>query len=81
MSSEISAADLEVEFFEILKRVKQGESFTITLNGEAVAEICPAPKRRSKEEVAAAVEALRNLPQVEGISGETVREWIEEGRR
>ena len=80
MCSEISAAELEERFFEILKLVMQGESITITLDGEAVAEIRPAPKKRSKQVVAAAVEALRNMQQVEGISGETVREWIEEGR-
>jgi len=80
MPTEISAADLETQFFEIMKRVRQGECFTITVDGEAVAELRPAAKKHSAEEVAAAVEALLKMPRVEGISGETVREWIEEGR-
>jgi antitoxin (DNA-binding transcriptional repressor) of toxin-antitoxin stability system len=81
VNTEINAGDLEVQFFRILKRVKQGERFTITIDGEAVAEMAPSAKKRSAEEVAAAVKALQNLPRIEGVSGETVLEWIREGRR
>lgn len=81
MSTEIDIDAMEARYFEILRRVCQGEGFTITVDGEAVAEVVPVAKRRSSEEVAAAVEGLLNMPRIEGISGETVREWIQEGRR
>jgi hypothetical protein len=34
---------------------------------------------RSPEEIEAAYQRLRN-PRIEGVSHETIREWIEEGR-
>jgi len=81
MITGISAADFEVQFLDILGRVKSGELFTITVDGVPTAEIVPATPKRSQEEVAAAVEGLLNFPRLRGISGDTVREWISEGRR
>jgi hypothetical protein len=36
---------------------------------------------RSRAKVAAAFEALLHFPRVEGIPGDTVLEWIREGRK
>jgi hypothetical protein len=46
-----------------------------------VANLAPVAADRSAARVAAAVQALRNLPKIEGISGDTVLEWIREGRK
>lgn len=81
MNNEITARDLATRFFEILDRVKQGEQFAITADEKAVAELVPAKPISSKEDVAEAVERLRDFPRIEGVSGETVLEWIKEGRR
>ena len=64
---------------EILRKVEQGERFTITVRGRAVADVVPTQARdqRALEE---AVERLRH-PRIKGIPGETVLDWIKEGRK
>jgi len=79
--TEIGAFDAKTKLSEILRKVKQGERFTITVRGQAVANLVPVVPDRSAERVAAAVEALRKLPKIEGIPGDTVLEWIREGRK
>lgn len=79
--TEIGAFDAKTRLSEILRKVDQGERFTITVRGKAVANLVPVAQDRSAVRVAAAVEALRNFPKVEGIHGDTVLEWIREGRK
>lgn len=79
--TEIGAFEAKTRLSEILRKVEQGERFTITVRGRAVANLMPVPPDPSAEKVARAVEALINLPKVEGISGDTVLEWIREGRK
>jgi len=79
--TEIGAFDAKTKLSEILRKVEQGERFTITLRGRAVANLVPVAPDRSAARVAAAVEALRSFPKIEGISGDTVLEWIREGRK
>ena len=79
--TEIGAFDAKTKLSEILRKVEQGERFTITLRGRPVANLVPVVQDRSAARIAAAVEALRNFPKVEGIPGDTVLEWIREGRK
>ena len=79
--TEIGAFDAKTKLSEILRKVEQGERFTITLRGRAVANLVPIAPDHSRARVAAAVEALRNFPKIEGIPGDTVLEWIREGRK
>jgi prevent-host-death family protein len=79
--TEIGAFEAKTKLSEILRKVEQGERFTITLRGTAVANLVPIAPDRSQAKIAAAVEALRNFPKIEGISGDTVLEWIHEGRK
>jgi prevent-host-death family protein len=77
--TEIGAFDAKTRLSEILRKVEQGERFTITVRGRAVADIVPSQLRDRRR----AVEAVRRLlamPRIEGVPPETVREWIEEGR-
>ena len=67
---------------EIVRKAELGERITITVRGEAKALIVPIPKeepRYSQAEMEAAYQRLRN-PQIEGVSHEQIRSWIEEGR-
>jgi prevent-host-death family protein len=67
---------------EIVRQVEAGERFTITVNGEPKAQVVPIPAPtpvHSPEEIEAAYQRLRN-PCIKGISHETIRAWIEEGR-
>jgi len=81
MPTEIGAFEAKTKFSEILRKVASGERFTVTLRGRAVADILPAASVRSQNEVDAAAEALMNFPRVKGIPGDTVLEWIREGRK
>ena len=78
--TEIGAFDAKTKLSEILRKVEQGERFTITKRGRAVANLVPIVPDRSRARVEAAVEALLNFPRIEGIPGDTVLEWIREGR-
>ncbi|MFZ0304582.1 MAG: type II toxin-antitoxin system prevent-host-death family antitoxin [Terracidiphilus sp.] len=78
--TEIGAFDAKTKLSEILRRVEQGERFTITLRGRAVADVVPS-QRRDQRAIDEAVERLINFPRVKGVSGDTVLEWIREGRK
>jgi prevent-host-death family protein len=79
--TEIGAFDAKTKLSEILRKVDQGERFTITVRGRAVANLVPVAPDRSKARVDAAVEGLLNFPRIKGVPGETVLEWIREGRK
>jgi prevent-host-death family protein len=79
--TEIGAFEAKTKLSEILRKVEQGEQFTITVRGRAVANLVPATPDRSQARVNAAVEALLHFPRIEGIPGDTVLEWIREGRK
>lgn len=78
--TEIGAFDAKTRLSELLRKVDQGERFTITLRGRPVADIVPT-KARNQRAIDEAVEGLLNLKRVEGISGDTILEWIREGRK
>lgn len=79
--TEIGAFEAKTKLSELLRKVEQGERFTITLRGQAVANLVPVAPDRSQARIDAAVEALLNFPRIEGIPGDTVLEWIREGRK
>ncbi len=77
---EILEADARLS--DIVALVEAGERFTITVRGQAKAEVIPVQADRqvhTPEEIEAAYQRLRN-PRIEGISHETIPSWIEEGR-
>ena len=92
MPTEIGAFEAKTKFSEILRKVEQGERFTVTVRGKAVADVVPtrenSPQNRggvasgelSADEREAAFERLRN-PKIAGVSGDTILEWIREGRK
>lgn len=77
--TEIGAFAAKTKLSEILRKVDQGERFTITVRGRAVADVVPS-QTRDKRALDEAVERLMH-PRIEGISGDTVLEWIREGRK
>lgn len=78
--TEIGAFDAKTRLSEILRKVDQGERFTITVRGRAVADVVPA-QARNQRAIDEAVERLRHFPRIKGIPGDTVLEWIREGRK
>jgi prevent-host-death family protein len=77
--TEIGVFDAKTKLSEILRKVDQGERFTITLRGRAVADVVPS-QLKDRRHATEAVERLLAMPRIEGISPETVKEWIQEGR-
>ena len=53
----IGAYDAKTKLPEILRRVEQGESFTVTNRGKAVADIVPT-RQGKQSSVSAAIDAL-----------------------
>jgi prevent-host-death family protein len=78
--TEIGAFEAKTRLSEILRKVEQGERFTITVRGRAVADVVPS-RTGSKPTREEAIEGLLAFPRVEGVSGETILEWIREGRK
>jgi antitoxin (DNA-binding transcriptional repressor) of toxin-antitoxin stability system len=80
MPIEITLTEVEARYFEILKRVCQGESFTVTVDGRRVAEIRPSHRGGADKETVKVLEELCS-PRFEGASDETIREWLREERQ
>jgi hypothetical protein len=53
----------------------------VTLRGRVVAQISPPASATFKEKIAATVQELIDFLRIKGISGDTVLEWIHEGRK
>lgn len=80
MYTEIGAFDAKAKLSELLREVKQGQRYTITVRGVPVADLIPSENIMSHD-VKTAVEEMRNIKRVQGISREVLRDWIAEGRR
>lgn len=78
MASEIGAYEAKTKLPELLRRVEAGERFVITHRGHRVAELGPV---RSDGGARAAVDAMRALRRVPGVSTADVLALIREGRR
>ena len=78
--AEIGAYEAKTRLSELLERVREGESFTITRHGQPIAELRPIG-HRSAAERKALVERMKRFQRGHSLVGTTVRELIEEGRR
>jgi prevent-host-death family protein len=75
----VGAFDAKTRLSEILRKVEQGERFTITVRGRPVADVVPSEaSSQSRRE-----EAIKSLmhPRIQGPDGDTILEWIREGRK
>jgi antitoxin (DNA-binding transcriptional repressor) of toxin-antitoxin stability system len=77
MPTNIGVEELESQYFEILKRVCQGESFTVVADGRALAEIRPSAKRRRSKETIKIFEELSS-PRYASASDDEIRELLGE---
>ena len=79
MPTQIGSFEAKTKLSELLRRVDQGERFTITVRGRVVAELAPPPP--SIKPVPQDVIDRLMHPKIHGISGDEVLEWIREGRK
>lgn len=80
MASTIGAYEAKTRFSELLRRVQQGETVTITRHGMPVAVLAP-PQPASHRSVAEVVAEMKELRKRLTLGGIPLRELIEEGRR
>lgn len=78
--SEIGVYEAKMHLAKLLERVEKGERFIITRHGRPVAELRPVP-RRSREEIVAAIEGIREFAATHRLKGLTPREMIQTGRK
>jgi len=80
MPTIIGTFEAKTKLSEILRKVEQGERFTITVRGRPVADLIPAQEDERRRQSAEAVKSLLNTPRIQGVTHEMIREWINEGR-
>lgn len=80
MYIEIGAFDAKAKLSELLREVKKGQRFTITIRGNPVADLVPSESSKLHN-TEAAVEKMREIKKIKGVSSETITLWINEGRR
>jgi prevent-host-death family protein len=77
--STVGIFEAKTRLSEIVRLVEAGDTFTITQRGRPAVDLVPS-RQKGKLRAAEAVRRLQAMPKVEGVSAETLREWIEEGR-
>lgn len=80
MFVEVGSYDAKIRLPELLRKVEQGERFTITQRGRPIADLVPSADnaRHSREE---AVAAMRSMKRLVDVAPDTLEQWVEEGRR
>ncbi len=77
---EIGSYDAKTRLSELLEKVREGESFTITRHGQPIVELRPVGQRSATERKAL-IERMKRFQQSHSLEGASVRDLIEEGRR
>lgn len=80
MPIEIGSFDAKAKLSELLREVQRGQRYTITVRGRPVADLVPS-ENADRKDAHVAVEAMRTIRKVQGVSAETVAEWISKGRQ
>jgi prevent-host-death family protein len=83
MKSLVGAYEAKTHLPQLLDRVEGGETITITRHGKPVAKLVPALDEVAKRDVKQVIEDFiaYSTKQARSLSGMSVREMIEEGRR
>ena len=80
MNIEVGSYEAKTKLPELLRGVQGGNRYTITLRGEAVADLVPAQSNKLSD-AAAAVEEMRSFMQSrKPMSGIDLKALINEGR-
>jgi len=80
MFVEVGSYDAKTRLPELLRKVEQGERFTITQRGRPIADLVPSADN-SRLGAEAAVAAMRATTRVQGVAADELGRWIAEGRR
>jgi prevent-host-death family protein len=80
MPIEIGSFEAKAQLSRLLREVQRGQRFTITSRGRPVAALVPCAETGAAD-VLSAIEGMRSLAKVRGVSAESVSQWVSEGRR
>jgi prevent-host-death family protein len=80
MKTAIGACEARTRLPELLRQVKAGKRFTITIRGKAVADLVPSESSKPKDK-SAAVEKFKAFMRENPVRGAVnIRGFIEQGR-
>ena len=77
---EVSAFEAKTHLSKLLRRVQQGEKFTITKHGVPVAVICPVDENKPQD-INALIKELRDLRGKTNTGPGSIRDLVQQGRR
>jgi len=80
MNIEIGSYEAKTKLPELLRGVRAGNRYTITLRGEAVADLVPSAESKRSDAVAAVNEMLAFMQTRKPVAGIDIKALINEGR-
>ena len=79
MKIPIGSYEAKTKLPELLRKVKTGQSFTITNHGKAVADLVPSVSAKNRDKAAAA-DKLKAFMLAQPVRGADIKALIDEGR-
>ena len=76
----VGAYEAKTHLPRLLQKVAKGETITITRHGIPVAVLCPL-KNDARVDAGSVIKELQDFRKGKKLSGSTIRDMIEEGRR
>jgi len=80
MYTQVGSFDAKARLSELLRQVKHGQHYTITLRGHPVADLIPS-EYAVCQNAHAAVERMLGIRKISGVSEKMITAWIAEGRK
>ena len=80
MKIEVGSYEAKSKLPELLRGIQAGNRYTITLRGEAVADLVPAEANKLSDAVAAVDDMLSFMQARKPVNGIDLKELINEGR-
>jgi len=80
MNIQVGSYEAKTKLPELLRGIRAGNRYTITLRGEAVADLVPAEANKRLDAEAAADEMLVFMQTRKPVSGMDIKALINEGR-
>lgn len=80
MNIEIGSYEAKTKLPELLRAVQHGKRYTITLRGEAVAELIPSGSSQKNDVAAAVAQMQRLMVSYSPMHGIDTKKLIEDGR-
>jgi prevent-host-death family protein len=77
----VGAFEAKTHFSQLLDRVANGESITITRYGETVAQLIPAKPARDPQALEALVKEIKRTRKGRSLGGIRIKDLIHEGRK